>query len=68
MTLLYYPSLIWPGNVTHIGKVKDACRILVGGPERRRPLGGRRREWEGDIGVDIWEGVDWSQLAQDADV
>jgi hypothetical protein len=33
------------GHVARIGKRVSACRILVGKPERKRPLGIPRRSW-----------------------
>jgi hypothetical protein len=46
-------------------------RVLVGKPERRRPLGRPRRRWEDNIKMNIQEvghgGMDWIELAQDRD-
>jgi hypothetical protein len=41
-------------------------------PEGKRPLGRRRRRWENDIKMDLWETgwwerVEWIHLAQDRD-
>jgi hypothetical protein len=39
--------------------------VLVGKPERTRPLGRRRNRWEGNIKINIQEvgwGVDWIDL------
>jgi hypothetical protein len=48
---------------------RNACRILVGNPERKRPLGRRRRRWVDNIKIDLreigWDGMDWIDLAQD---
>jgi hypothetical protein len=47
------------------------CRILVGKPEGKRPLGRPRRRWEDNIRMDLgdieWGGMDWIDLAQDRD-
>jgi hypothetical protein len=45
------------------------CRILVGKPEGKRPLGGPRRRWEDNIKMNVekWDGMDWINLAQDRD-
>jgi hypothetical protein len=47
----------------------NANSILVGKPERKRPLGTFRRRLEDNTGKDIteigWEGVDWMHLAQE---
>ena len=46
-------------------------RVLVGKPERRRPLGRPRGRWEDNIKMDLQEvgcgGMDWIELAQDRD-
>jgi hypothetical protein len=47
------------------------CKVLVGKPEGKRPLGRPRRRWEDGIRMDLREigfgGVDWILLAQDRD-
>jgi hypothetical protein len=47
------------------------CRVLVGKPEGKRPLGRPRRRWEDNIKMDLQEvgcGVmNWIELAQDRD-
>ena len=46
-------------------------RVLVGKPERKRPMGKPRRRWEDNIKMDLQEvggGCgDWIELAQDRD-
>jgi hypothetical protein len=41
--------------------MKDACKVLVGVPEGRRPVGSLRRIWEDNIRIDLrqmeWKGV-----------
>jgi hypothetical protein len=53
---------------TH-GEKRNAYRILVGKPERKRPAGRPRRRWEDNIRMDLreigWVGMDWIDLAQD---
>jgi hypothetical protein len=34
---------------------RNACRLLVGKPEGRRPLGRPRRRWVGNIRMDLLE-------------
>jgi hypothetical protein len=50
---------------------ENAYRILVEKPEEKRPLGRPRRRWvdniEKDLRDTVWEGMDWSDLAQDRD-
>jgi hypothetical protein len=54
-----------------MGEKMNACRILVGKPERKRPLGRPRCKWEEDIKMDLreirWAGIDWICMAQDKD-
>jgi hypothetical protein len=49
--------------------MRRAYSILVGRPEKNRPLGRPRRGWENNIGMDLreigWEAVSWIFLAQD---
>jgi hypothetical protein len=44
-------------------------RVLLGKPERNRPLGRPRRRWDDGIRMNLreisWGSVDWIQLAQD---
>jgi hypothetical protein len=50
---------------------RNAYRILVGKPEGKRPLGRPRRRWVDNIKMNLieigWDGVDWSDRAQDRD-
>jgi len=52
-------------------KRRGVCRVLVGKPEGKRPLGGPRRRWEDNIKLDLQEmgcgSVDWIELALDRD-
>jgi hypothetical protein len=54
-----------------MGEKRNECRILVGKPEGRRPLGRPRCRWLDNIKIDLrergWDGVDWVDLAQDRD-
>jgi len=54
-----------------MGERRGACRVLVGKPEGKRPLGRSRRMWGDDIKTDLqvmeWGGMDWIELAQDRD-
>jgi hypothetical protein len=44
-------------------------KVLVGRPERKRPVGRPRRRWEDNIKMDLREigiiGANWIRLAQD---
>jgi hypothetical protein len=62
----------WTGHVARMGEGRGACRVLVGRPEGRRPLGRPRRRWEDNIKMDLQEvgwggGMDWIDMAQDRD-
>jgi hypothetical protein len=54
------------------GEKRNAYRILVGKPERKRSLGRPRRRWEDNIKMDLreigWGCTDWIDLAQDRDL
>jgi len=59
----------WAGHVAHMGERRGVYRVLVGKPERKRPLGRPRRSWEDNIKMDFQEvgcgGMDCIELAQD---
>jgi hypothetical protein len=52
-----------------MGEGRVFCRVLVGRPEGKRPVGRPRCRWENNIKLDLREiGIDeanWIQLAQD---
>jgi hypothetical protein len=54
-----------------MGEERGVCRVLVGKPGGKRPLGRPRRRWEDNIEMDLQEvgigGMDWIGLAQDRD-
>jgi len=53
-------------HVACLGEVRNAFKILVRKPARRRPLGRPRRGCEDNSVMEIiWEGVDWIHVAQD---
>jgi hypothetical protein len=59
----------WAGDVARMGEKRNACRLLVGKPEGKRPLGRPRRRWVDNIRMNLGEvglgDVDWIDLAQD---
>jgi hypothetical protein len=61
----------WAGQVARMKEKRNACRILVGKPEGKRPLGRPRTKWEKNIRMDLkeigWGVIDWIDLAQDKD-
>jgi hypothetical protein len=48
-------------------KERNTCRIMMGKPERKKPLGRPRRRWVDNIEIDLrdigWDGMDWIDLA-----
>ena len=61
----------WAGHVPLMGERRGVYRVLVGKPERKRPLGRPRLRWEDNIKMDLQEvgcgGTDWTDLAHDRD-
>jgi hypothetical protein len=45
----------WAGHVARMGEDRGVHRVLVGKPERKRPLGRPRRKWEDNIKMDLQE-------------
>jgi hypothetical protein len=60
--------MIWAGHVARMGAKGNACRMLVGKSEGRKPLGTPRRRWLDNIRMDLveveWGNVDWIGVAQ----
>jgi len=54
-----------------MGEGRGLCRVLVGKPEGKRPLGRYRRRWEDNIKMNLQEvgcvDIDWIELAQSRD-
>ncbi|KAJ4431501.1 hypothetical protein ANN_20099 [Periplaneta americana] len=63
--------LRWAGHVAHMGESRNAYRVLVGRPERKRHLERPRRRWEDNIKMVLrevgYDDRDWINLAQDRD-
>jgi len=60
----------WAGHVARMGEERGVCRVLLGQPEGRRPMGRPRRRWVDNIRMDLQVGcgyMDWIGLAQDRD-
>ena len=45
----------WAGHVARMGEDIGVHRALVGKPERKRPMGRRRRRWEDNIKMGLQE-------------
>jgi hypothetical protein len=69
--IIWENRVLGAGHVARMGEKKNAYRILVGQPERKRPLGRPRCRWVDNIKMDFrvigWDGMDWIDLAQDGD-
>ena len=61
----------WAGHVARMGEERGVYMVLVGKPERKRPLGRPRRRWVDNIRMDLQEVgcgyMDWIGLPQDRD-
>jgi hypothetical protein len=53
----------WAGDVARMGEKRNLCRLLIGKPEGKKPLGRPRRRWIDNIKMDLSEiglsAVDW---------
>jgi len=45
----------WAGLVARMGEMRGACRVFLGKPERKRPLGRPMRIWEDNVKMDLQE-------------
>jgi hypothetical protein len=58
-------------KMRRVGEMRNAYKILVGKPEKKRPLERPKSRWEDNMRMYVreigWEGVDWIHLAQDRD-
>jgi hypothetical protein len=41
------------GHLARIGEQRGVCKVFVGKPERKRPLGRSRHRWQGNITMDL---------------
>ena len=61
----------WARHVARMVEERGLCRVLLGKPEGRRPLGRPRRRWVDNIRTDLQEVgcgyMDWIGMAQDRD-
>jgi hypothetical protein len=59
----------WAGHVARMGEGRGFHTVLVGRPERKRPLGRPSRRWEDNTKMDVRErgidGANWIRTAQD---
>jgi hypothetical protein len=59
----------WAGHVARMGEERGVCRVFVGKPEGKRPLGRPRRRWVDNIriisrrwDVVVWTGLGWPRI------
>jgi hypothetical protein len=45
----------WAGHVAHKAEERKVCKVLVGMPKGKRPLGRPRHRWEDGISMDLRE-------------
>jgi hypothetical protein len=62
--MIKFRRVRWAGHVARMREKRNACRILVGKLEGKRPLGRPRRRWMDNIKIDLkergWYGLDRS--------
>jgi hypothetical protein len=53
----------WERHVARMGEKRNACRILVGKPEGKKPIGRPRHRWVDNVKMDLrelgWCDMDW---------
>jgi hypothetical protein len=58
----------WAGDIAQMGEKRNAYRILMGKPEKKRLLGRPRCRWVDNIKIDLreigWDVIDWINVAQ----
>jgi hypothetical protein len=58
----------WAGHVARMGEKRNAYKLLVGKPERKRPLGRPRRESSCEFGIEpsgsmkCWKTIEWPSI------
>jgi hypothetical protein len=67
ISLYYFTSTVG----AYMGDKRTVCKVLVGKPEGKGPLGGPWHRWKDTTTILMkelgWEGMDWSSLCQDRD-
>jgi hypothetical protein len=51
----------WAGHIARMGAKRNAYRVLVGKPKRKRPLGRPRRRWAHNVKMDFRE-IGWGGM------
>ena len=69
--MIKWRRMRWAGHVAHMGEERGVCRVLVGKPGGRRPMGRPRCRWVDNIRMDLQKVgcgyMDWIGLTQDRD-
>jgi hypothetical protein len=62
----------WAGPVARVGEERNVCKVFVGNPEGKIPLGRPNSRWEDLIRMDLreigWWEVDCIRLAHDSNL
>jgi hypothetical protein len=53
--IIKWRRMKWAGHVARMGEKRNVYRLLVGKPERKRPLGRPRSRWMDNIKMDLLE-------------
>jgi hypothetical protein len=51
----------WARHVARMGEERNVCKVLMGKPEGKRPLGRSRHRWENGIKMDLRE-IGWGSV------
>jgi hypothetical protein len=68
LATILFRRIRWAGNIARMGEI-NACNILVGKPEGKRPFGKPRSRWENNTRMDlreqdanVWTGLIWLRI------
>jgi hypothetical protein len=53
--IMKWRRMRWAGHVARMEEKRNACRLFVGKPEGKSPLGRPRRRWVDNIRMDLGE-------------
>ena len=69
MLVIKSRKMRWAGHVARMEDGRGVCRVMVGKPEGKRPLGRPRRRLEDNIKMDlqevgcgVWTGSSWLRI------
>jgi hypothetical protein len=55
MRMIKSRRMRWAGHVARMEATRNVCKILVGKPEGKKPLGRPRSRWEDNIKMYLWK-------------